>query len=219
MPLPKNNMLCGFAPILTSEQRFYVDSIFDNQVTIVNACAGSGKTTLAVACAKVLKRDLIYIFSPVEENVLGYTPGDVFEKEEKYTVPLKDALMKINEDPSTAIVSEDNLQNVKNGKAWVYPMSHVFARGTNIEGNKLVIVDEAQNFTHGELKKILTRIHDDVIVVIIGHEKQCDLADPSKSGFVPYLEFLQDEPYVNVCKLSKNFRGRFATKADQMELQ
>ncbi|KAA9007373.1 PhoH family protein [Paenibacillus spiritus] len=216
MPLPKDNLLFGYASKLTDEQRKFVDSIFDNQVTIVNACAGSGKTTLAVACSKVMNRDLVYIFSPVEENVLGYTPGDVFEKEEKYTIPLKDALLEINEDPSRAIVSTDNFQNVKNGTAWVTPMSHTFARGTNIKGNKFVIIDEAQNFTRSELKKVLTRIHDSVRVVIIGHDKQCDLENPLKSGFVPYINFLQDEDYVQVCELTHNFRGKLATKADQM---
>ncbi|MNK90431.1 PhoH-like protein [compost metagenome] len=216
MPLPKDNLLFGYAAKLTDEQKVFVDSMFDNQVTIVNACAGSGKTTLAVACAKVLKRDLVYIFSPVEENVLGFTPGDVFEKEEKYTVPIKDALLEINEDPSRSIVSEENITNVKNGTAWVYPMSHVFARGTNIKGNKFVIIDEAQNFTKSELKKIITRLHDDVKLVIIGHDKQCDLENPNKSGFVPYLDFLKEEEYVKVCNLTHNFRGRLATKADQM---
>jgi phosphate starvation-inducible protein PhoH and related proteins len=217
MPLPKDNLLFGYAQKLTDEQKIYVDSMFDKQVTIVNAGAGSGKTTLAVAVAKVLKRDLIYIFAPVEENALGYTPGDIFTKEEKYTVPLKDALFEINEDPSRAIMSEENIQNVKNGTAWVTPMSHVFARGTNIKGKKFVIIDEAQNFKTKELKKVLSRIHDDCIVCIIGHDKQCDLDNPSSSGFVPYIEFLKDEDYVGVCELTHNFRGRLATKADQFE--
>jgi Phosphate starvation-inducible protein PhoH, predicted ATPase len=216
MPLPKENLLFGYASKLTDEQRIYVDSMFDNMVTAVNACAGSGKTTLAVAVAKVLKMDLIYIFTPVEEDVLGYTPGEIFEKEAKYTVPLKDALLEIDEDPARVIVSEENFQNVKNGIAWVTPMSHVFARGTNIKGHKFVIIDEAQNFTRSELKKVLTRIHDDCKVVIIGHDKQCDLDNPLKSGFVPYINFLQEEDYVQICELTHNFRGRLATKADQM---
>lgn len=216
MPLPKDNLLFGFASKLTDEQKEYVDSIFDNQVTIVNACAGSGKTTLAVACSKVLKMDLLYIFSPVEESVLGFTPGDVFDKESKYTTPLKDALLKIGDDPSRAIVSEDNMMNVKNGNAWVTPMSHVFARGINIE-NKFIIVDESQNFLVSELKKLLSRIHDNCKVVIIGHDKQCDLKNPAKSGFVPYIEHLKNEDYVKVCKLTHNFRGRLATKADEFE--
>src|SRR5690606_38029490 len=44
MPLPDGNMLFGFADKLTEEQREYVDSIFDKQLTIVNAKAGTGKS-------------------------------------------------------------------------------------------------------------------------------------------------------------------------------
>lgn len=218
MPMPKDCLLFDYAKKLTQEQKEYVDSMFDNQVTIVNAGAGSGKTTLAVMVAKVMKRDLIYVFSPVEEDVFGFTPGTLAQKEEKYVVPVKDALMEMNEDPFKAIVSAENILNVKNGNAWVTTMSHAFARGINIKGsNKFIIIDEAQNFTRAELKKILTRIHDDVRVVIIGHDKQCDLENPRKSGFVPYIDFLKDEEYVKVCNLTHNFRGKLATKADQME--
>ncbi|MCM3110018.1 PhoH family protein [Lederbergia lenta] len=216
MPLPKNNLLFGYAPKLTIEQQEYVDSIIDNQLTIVNAKAGTGKTTLAVMVAKILERDLVYIFSAVEEKTLGYTPGSVQEKEAKYTVPLKDALLEMNEDPNRSIIYEDNIENVKNGNAWVQAMSHTFARGTNIKGEKLVIIDEAQNFTRGELKKVLTRIHSDVKIVLIGHDGQIDLKDSKKSGFIPYLEHFRDEDYCSVCELSVNFRGKLAAKADEL---
>ena len=62
MPLPNGNLLFGFEPKLTDEQRIYVDSIFDNQLTIVNAKAGTDKTTLAVACAAVIGKPLTYIY-------------------------------------------------------------------------------------------------------------------------------------------------------------
>lgn len=217
MPLPKNNLFFGYASKLTNEQQEYVDSIIDNQLTIVNARAGTGKTTLAVMAARFLERELVYIFSPVEEKTLGYTPGTVEEKEAKYIVPLKDALMEINEDPERSLVYEDNVDNVKNGNAWVQAMSHTFARGTNIKGKKVVIIDESQNFTRGELKKVLTRIHDDVKVVMIGHDGQCDLKDSSKSGFVPYLEHFENEQYAKICNLTVNFRGKLAQHADNMK--
>lgn len=217
MPMPKDCMLFGYADKLTAEQREYVDSIFDNQVTIVNSVAGTGKTTLAVMVAKVLKRDLYYVFSPVEEGVMGFTPGSLQEKEAKYITPLKDALLEIGEDPVRAIVSEENLVNIKNGNAWVNPMSHVFARGMNIKGSdKFLLIDEAQNLTKAELRKMITRVSDSVKVVIIGHEGQCDLRNSAQSGFIPYLEFLKDEEYVKVCNLTKNFRGRLAAKADEI---
>lgn len=215
MPLPESAELF-FGLTLTDEQRKYVDSIFDYQLTIVNAKAGTGKTTLAVGAAKIIGKPLYYIFSPVEEGALGFTPGEVEDKESKYMVPLLDALKKIKEDYRFAIYRESNPEHIRK-VAWVYAKSHVFVRGSNIE-DATVIIDEAQNFTRGELKKVLTRIHDSCKVIMIGHDGQCDLPDPKKSGFVPYLEHFRNEPYTNVVELTKNFRGRLAQKADELSL-
>jgi phosphate starvation-inducible protein PhoH len=214
MGLPKNNLFFGFAHKLTNEQRFYVDSIFDKNIVFASARSGSGKTTLAVAAAKLLGKDLAYIFSPVEEKTLGFRPGSTKEKESDYIIPLKDALMEINEDPLKSIYNEDaDPALLKKNEFWVFPMSHTFARGTNLK-NKTVIIDEAQNFTRGELKKILTRIHDDCHVIVIGDPHQCDLKDPSKSGFLPYLEHFKNEPYVATCELTVNFRGKISAHAE-----
>lgn len=216
MPLAKNNLLFGFAPKLTDEQKHYVDSIFDKKIVFCSARSGSGKTTLAVAVAKLLNMDLAYIFSCVEEKSLGFRPGSTKEKESDYTIPLRDALLEINEDPNRAIFNEDaDPMVLKKHDFWVYPMSHTFARGTNLK-NKVVILDEAQNFTRGELKKILTRIHDDCHVIVIGDPNQCDLKDPSKSGFSAYLEHYRGESYVEVCELTKNFRGVISAKAEEL---
>lgn len=215
MPLPKDNLLFGYASRLTKEQKEYVDSIFDNQLTIVNAKSGTGKTTLAVACAKIIGKPLLYTFSPVEEDKLGYTPGDIEDKENKYIQPLKDALLEIGEQPEKVIVSEDNIENIKNGNAWAEARSHVFARGINIK-NRTVIIDEAQNFTKSDLKKILTRIHDDCKVIMIGHVGQIDLPNPNMSGFMPYIEHFKKKDYAHVCELTWNFRGRLANDADEL---
>lgn len=226
MPLPKNNLFFGFAKKLSDEQKEYVDAIFDNRLVIVNAKAGSGKTTLAVACAKLLGKDLAYIFTPVSEEILGYRPGSQEDKEKPYTIPLLDALTEIGENPMQAVYSEELLINAngsykKDAKKlmenfWVYPMSHTFARGTNIKG-KTVIIDEAQNFTRSELKKVLTRISDDCHVIVIGHSEQCDLEKPEKSGFIPYINHFASQPYCKICKLTKNFRGELAAWADQLK--
>lgn len=213
MGLPKSAELF-FGLNLTDEQRIYVDSIFDNQLTIVNAKAGTGKTTLAVGAAKILNKPLYYIFSPIEEDKLGFTPGEIEDKESKYIVPLLDALKEIKEDYRFALYKESNPEHIRK-VAWVYAKSHVFARGSNIK-NATVIIDEAQNFTRGELKKVLTRIHDNCKVIMIGHDGQCDLDYPEKSGFVPYLNHFKNESYAKVVELSKNFRGHLARHADEL---
>lgn len=214
MPLPDGNLLHGFEPKLTDEQRTYVDSIFDNRITFVNAKAGTGKTTLAVACAHIIGKPLIYTFSPVEEGSLGFTPGTVEEKERKYITPLLDALSEIGVDPRFAIKSENNPDMI-NDKAWIEAKSHTFLRGSNIK-DSTVIIDEAANLTRGELKKVLTRCHDSSKVIVIGHDKQCDLKNPDKSGFVPYLTHFRDYPSVGICELSVNFRGSLAKHADEL---
>lgn len=215
MPLPKDNMLFGYADKLTEEQKEYVNSIFDNQLTIVNSRSGTGKTTLAVACAKLLGKDLLYVFSPSEEKTLGFTPGNVEEKEIKYTQPLKDALIEINELPEKVIATEENIENIKNGNTWVEAKSHVFARGTNIK-DKTVILDECQNYSKSDLKKILTRIHDSCTVIMIGHTGQIDMDRPQDSGFAPYIEHFKNKEYVKICELSWNFRGKLANDADEL---
>lgn len=215
MPLPTDNMLFGFADKLTDEQRVYVDSIFDNQVTIVNAKAGSGKTTLAVACAALLGKPLVYIFAPVEEGKMGFRPGTQRDKEAEYYQPLVDALYEIGENPTKAIYDAENVEAQKRGDVWVFPRSHIFARGTNIK-DSTVIIAESQNFTRGDLKKVLTRLHDSCTVIIEGHTGQNDLPNPSKSGFQPYIDHLSKYDFVNVVELSKNFRGRLSTVADEL---
>lgn len=215
MGLPKDTMLYGFADKLTDEQQVYVDSIFDNQVTIVNAKAGSGKTTLAIASAALIGKPLVYIFAPVEEGKMGFRPGTQQEKEAEYYAPLIDALYEIGENPTKAIYDAENAEALKRGDVWVYPRSHIFARGTNIK-ESTVIIAEAQNFTRGELKKILTRIHDSCTVIIEGHDGQNDLPNPTKSGFVPYIEHLSKYNFVKTVQLTKNFRGRLSTVADDL---
>ncbi|KAA8750169.1 PhoH family protein [Paenibacillus sp. UASWS1643] len=215
MPLPKDTMFFGFRDKLTPEQRIYVDSIFDNRITFVNAKSGTGKTTLAVAAAKLIGKPLVYVFSPVEEGRMGFRPGTQREKEAAYITPLTDALAEIGETPEKAIFNPEDFAAMKRGDHWVYPMSHIFARGINIK-DKTVVISEAQNFTRGELKKLLTRCHDSCTVVVEGSTIQCDLPDESKSGFSPYIDHFRNEPYANVCELTVNFRGQLAQKADEL---
>lgn len=205
-------MFFGLRDTLTAEQEIYLDSIFDNRLTIANCPSGTGKTTLAVAAAKLLGKPLYYLFSPVEERRMGYRKGDQADKENDYLSPLADALLVIGENPGKVIAQD--LATACKG-AWVIAKSHTFLRGTNLEG-AFVLIDEAQNWERHELKKTLTRIHDNCTVVIIGHMGQCDLPRPELSGFPRVIEWLGSRPYARVCKLTTNFRGELARDADEL---
>lgn len=213
MKLPDDNLFFGLRPKMTAEQEAYVNAILNKQIVFSNSKAGTGKTTLAVACARYLVQSpeskingLLYVFNPIEEDKMGYRPGMQKEKEEAYLGPLKNALVEIGEQPEVIY---------KEG-SWVKARSHTFERGINIH-NKLVIIDEAQNWTKKELKKMLTRCHDSCIVVVIGHTGQIDLDDKNKSGFQAYIDHFAGQERAAIINLNKNFRGWLATYADLLE--
>ena len=186
-----------------------MDAIFNKQLVIVDAKSGCGKTTLAVACAKLLGKELVYLFAPVQEGVMGFRKGGQESKNDAYLIPLKDALVEIGELPSKALHFDD----IINPHAWVDAQPHVFLRGSNIQ-DKIVIIDEAQNWTIGELKKTLTRGHDSTKFVVIGNMEQKDIK--GKSGFHQVLEHFKDKEYCEVCTLSVNFRGQLSQDADDL---
>lgn len=210
MPLPQSAELF-FGKNLTDEQKAYADSIFDYKLTITDSISGSGKTTIAVGCAKILKKPLYYFFAPIQEDVYGFTPGDLEDKEAKYLLPLTDALREINEIPDKAIFSKKEFRP----HAWVHASSHAFWRGGNIK-DSTVIIDEAQNWTQHELKKILTRCHDTCTVILVGHQGQTDIP-LDKSGFSSYLEHAKTAYFANQVNLTYDFRGKLARWADSIK--
>lgn len=206
MPLPKDTMFYGLK--LTDEQKLYGDSIVDNLMTFIQARAGSGKTTIPVGTSKIMGKQLHYIFPTVEEKALGFTTGNETEKEKKYLTALYDAIVAIGENPEKVIFSKQEFRP----HAYIHAYSHNYMRGGNIK-DAVVFVDEAQNLTKRELKKILTRIHDSSHVVVAGDINQCDIGE-DKSGFLPYLMHYQQTSFTQICELTKNFRGVISAHAE-----
>lgn len=227
--LDKNNLFWGLRPSFTLEQEAFVDAIFDPRVKVIvsPSVAGTGKTTLTTGAAKILERDLVYVFPNLCEDEFGFLPGALFEKYYQYLGPMFDALEEIGENPDRCVFNEDaakdparmkeHMRLVKEGKIWVYPKPHTFLRGRNLCGNKIIYVDEAQNFTLPQLRKIITRIHEGTKLILTGHMGQCDLPDVKQSGFQHYIDFYETVDYARVIKLTKNFRGQVAQDADRIE--
>lgn len=207
--------------VLDEEQATLRDNIWDDNKLIIfcNACAGTGKTTIATATADLLVNygkynGIVYIASPTQEQKQGYLKGSLEEKSEPYFEPFYQALDKIGVNINTA--SYANIMNEKNGTAYIQCMTHTFLRGCNFE-NKVVIIDEAQNYYTDELKKVLTRIHDNCKVIVIGHSGQIDLYNnPQNSGFQQFLTHFSPDERCAVCKLTHNYRGWISNWADRL---
>ena len=211
-----------YGMVLNEEQKEFAEAIWnpENLIVFCDSKAGTGKTTIAVGVANMLVQyglydGIVYIAAPVQEEKLGYMPGDLQEKVSLYFDPLYQALLKLDINPNTTINQLD-IDNQKNGTGYIDAITHVFLRGQNFE-NKVIICEESQNLYCDELKKVLTRIHDNCKTIVIGHTGQCDLYHyPERSGFAPYIKHFKDEPYAQACTLTKNYRGKVSTHADEL---
>ena len=217
--LPKNMF---YHMILDDEQVAFVEAIKDPGKSIVfcDAPAGTGKTTLAMGAAQILVQDkrndlegIVYIVSPYGEQKQGYLPGSITEKSEVYYEPAYQAMIEVGMNPNVDVCS-DSMTAKKKGEAYVKLLTHTYLRGTNLQ-NKVVILDESQNYTVAELKKVLTRCHDSCKVIVIGHTGQIDIR--GNSGFAQYREHFRWHEKCAVCKLTTNHRGWLSTYADALE--
>lgn len=221
-----NHMFYGLD--LDPDQIVFRDAIWNPKNTIVlcDSRAGGGKTLIAVATANLLVQygfynGIVYITFPVQEHVLGYLPGTEEEKISPYRQPLEDALLTLGIDPKMAIISEDNIQALKEGRSYIDFCADTFMRGINLE-HKVIIIDEAANAYFDQLKKVLTRIHDNSKCICIGSHIQCDIVKHSeRSGFIPYLEAFRKaiangEDRAQICELTHNHRGWLSNFCDEV---
>ena len=217
--LPKNAF---YGMTLDQEQAAFVEAIKDKGKTIIfcDAPAGTGKTTLAMGAANILVKDkrneldgIVYIVSPYGEGKQGYLPGSITEKSEVYYEPAYQAMIEVDMNPYTDVCA-DAMTAKRKGEGFVKLLTHTYLRGTNLQ-KKVVILDESQNYTVPELKKVLTRCHDSCKVIVIGHTGQIDIR--GGSGFARYLEHFQGQEKCAVCRLTTNHRGWLSTFADELE--
>ncbi len=162
----------------TANQRRMVECMVKNDMLFAVGPAGTGKTYTAVALAvKALKekevRRIVLTRPAVEsgEN-LGFLPGDMKEKLDPYMQPLYDALRDM-------IPFEKLDSYIEKGIIQIAPLA--FMRGRTLD-NAFVILDEAQNTTHNQMKMFLTRMGKSAKFIITGDPGQIDLPRRQISG-------------------------------------
>ena len=172
----------------TQNQRKMVTLMGKNDMLFAVGPAGTGKTYTAVALAvKALKekevRKIILTRPAVEsgEN-LGFLPGDLKEKLDPYMQPLYDALRDM--------IPHERLESyLEKGVIQIAPLA--FMRGRTLD-NAFVILDEAQNTTHNQMKMFLTRMGKSAKFIITGDPGQIDLPRKQVSGLKESLLVLKD---------------------------
>ncbi|MGP1500934.1 MAG: PhoH family protein [Bergeyella cardium] len=148
--------------------------------------AGTGKTYTSVALAAKALRDKevkrIILTRPAVEagENLGFLPGDLKEKLDPYLQPLYDALRDM--------IPHEKLESfIEKRIIEVAPLA--FMRGRTLD-DAFVILDEAQNTTHAQMKMFLTRMGMNAKFIITGDPSQVDLPLKQKSGLKEAIRIL-----------------------------
>lgn len=175
---------------LTEHQQQTFHAWREGQHLVLSGDAGTGKTFISfyLALRQVLKKDsehsqVIVIRSIVPSREVGYLPGSLKEK------------IGVYEDPYRYICNQllnrgDGYEILKN-KLQLSFQTTSYLRGVTFE-NCIVIIDEIQNLSYGELATVTTRIGQNCRLIFCGDTKQTDLWRPEeRNGVHHFLSILQ----------------------------
>ena len=182
----------------TKNQKEFINALASNQIIFASGPAGTGKTFLAVAYAleEVFsgRKNKIVMTRPVVEagESLGFLPGDLSQKLNPYLRPLYDAM--------DLLLNPQQIKRLEeNGTIEIAPLAYMRGRSLN---NSVVILDEAQNTTSGQMRMFLTRIGESSTAVITGDPTQIDLPKKSESGFTEAMHILDGIEGLSVVRFS-----------------
>ena len=176
----------------TLGQKKYVEALRAFDIVFGIGPAGTGKTYLAMAAAVfALKNKIVQRMGLTRPAVeagerLGFLPGDLHEKVDPYLRPLYDALYDL-------MGAENYLKYREKGVIEVAPLAYM--RGRTLD-DSFIILDEAQNTTHEQMKMFLTRMGFGSKAVITGDITQIDLPGTQLSGLVEIMSILENIPEI-----------------------
>ena len=76
-----------------------------------------------------------------------------------------------------------------------------YMRGRTFE-NAVVILDEAQNVTAAQMKMFLTRLGENVTVIVNGDITQCDLPSGVRSGLSDALARFEEDEMIGIVRFT-----------------
>ncbi len=172
----------------SDNQRKYLDYIQDKNTFVVLGIgpAGCGKTMFACLQAiqelktgNINKIVLTRPIVPVEEEELGFLPGNLVKKMDPWTRPIFDIFLEFYQ--------QNEIENmIQCGILEISPLAYM--RGRTFK-NSFIIADEMQNSTPNQMLMLTTRIGDNSKMVVTGDLKQSDRS--LNNGLSDFINKLQ----------------------------
>ena len=203
---------------LDEYQSCLIDSLINNQMTMVRGKAGSGKSLLSLAYSLSMiesgKYDKLIIFAnPVNSRNaarLGFYPGTRLEK-------VLDSF--VGSMLSSKLGGAEGIyQLIERGKLEILPFSDI--RGYDTSGmNAIVYIVEAQNLDVDLMKLAIQRISDDCKLIIDGdNNSQVDMVayEGLSNGMRRVSEVFRGKDFYGEIELKNVHRSKLAEVADLM---
>jgi phosphate starvation-inducible PhoH-like protein len=188
--IPKQKSLAPKYKPKTPNQELYTKYLNDPDKSIVLGIgkSGSGKTLFACITAldhlkrgKVEKIVLTRPIVPVEEEEIGFLPGNLVNKMDPWTRPIFDIILEHYQQHELTMMLKNNIIEVS-------PLA--FMRGRTFK-NSFIICDEMQNSTPNQMLMLLSRIGVNSKMVITG---DLDQSDRSENNGLKDLMYKLREP-------------------------
>lgn len=201
---------------LNEEQKEVRRLILANPIVLIIGKAGSGKslvTALAVANAIDKKQvDKVLVTRPTIEvgKTLGYLKGSLEDKLHPYLEAFLQNVEKcVGELKCKSYIEKEKLQG----------LATQFIRGKTIDEGQILVVEEAQNFTKGEMLAILTRLGKKGKIIINGDSAQTDNLTYGENG----IEYIQRMAVgiegIEIIELKENHRNDIVGKILDFEYE
>ena len=211
----KNDIKLINAVQLNEEQKEAKRLIVENQIVVITGRAGSGKSLVcAQAALDFLKKKQIACIYNTRAAIevgksLGYLPGALNDKFDPYMEAFIENLNKCctNKNEVAGLIED--------GKVKALPVQ--FIRGKTIDD--ILIVEEAQNLTKGEMLAILTRLGKTGKIVINGDNEQTDIKSSTGeiNGLSYVIELSKKIEEIKWIKLKENHRSDLVGKILEYE--
>ena len=192
---PTIKSLSLFYKPLTINQAQYNNLLINDekQIVIVNGPAGTGKTLMACNQAiqylqqsKIEKIILTRPLITVENEEMGFLPGNMILKMDPWTRPIMDIFEKFY---STRTIQE----MINNKVIEICPLG--FMRGRTFK-DCFILADEMQNSSPNQMLMLTTRLGDNCKLVIMGDTEQTDSKN-SENGFTDIIKKYKDYTFYN----------------------
>ncbi len=205
------------------EQTFALDALLNPDIKLVSltGMAGTGKTLLALAAAIAQEQEFDQILLsrpviPLQNQDMGFLPGDIKEKLGPFMLPLFDNLSVIKKsfrDTSKEAVRIEEM--LRTEKLLISPLAYI--RGRSLS-NVFFIVDEAQNLTPHEIKTIITRAGEGSKLVFTGDIHQIDspYLDIHSNGLTHLSEKMYGQELFCHVNLTKGERSELSELAGKL---